>query len=222
MFVIPFAFVPIVNEPVDGFGQARKSARVCSPTPTVPSCDTVTTTGARPVTVTVIWAVRGSVPEFSVKLAVMVPFPLPEGVTVHHPELLDAIQLVFDVTVNVVTPSLLVTFWLGGVTASVAAAPDCETVTVWAGRPVTVTVMVATRGDVEAFAVYVAEIEPFPEPLLVTVHHVALEEAVQLELDVTSNEVFPADAVTFWFDGVTLSVGAAPAAVNDPTCPIPA
>jgi len=89
---------------------------------------------------------------FWVYVAVMVPFPEPEGVAVHHVELLAAVQFELEVTLNVAEPSIFVTFWLAGVTVSVAAAPDCETVTVSEGIPLTVTVIVATLGVVEEFA----------------------------------------------------------------------
>lgn len=48
---------------------------------------------------------------------------------------------------------------------------------------------------------------PLPEG--VTVHQVWSLETVQDELDVTSKEVAPAAAGTFWLGGVTISVGVA-------------
>jgi hypothetical protein len=54
-------------------------------------------------------------------------------------------------------------------------------------------------------------IVPFPVPEGVTVHQVWLLETLQLEFDVTVNEVEPAADGTFWFEGVTVSVGAAAA-----------
>lgn len=59
----------------------------------------------------------------------IVPFPVPEGVTVHHVWLLAAFQEVLDVTVNVVEPAGVAgTFWFGGVTARVlVVVPVTET-----------------------------------------------------------------------------------------------
>ena len=45
---------------------------------------TVTTTGVNPDTVTVMLATLDEAIVFSVKLAISVPVPVPEGVTVHH------------------------------------------------------------------------------------------------------------------------------------------
>ena len=53
----------------------------------------------------------------------MVPFPLPEGVTVHQPALLCAVQDAFEATEKVVLPEVEETCWLAGETASVAATP---------------------------------------------------------------------------------------------------
>ena len=85
-------------------------------------------------------------------MATNVPLPEPDGVTLHQPALLEAVQLEFDVTVKLVLPADEVTFWFEGDTASVAAAPACVTVTVEEGNPETVTVMVAIRCDVVVFA----------------------------------------------------------------------
>ena len=54
-----------------------------------------------------------------------------------------------------------------------------------------------------------AVIVPFPVPEDVTVHQVWSLPAVQDELDVTVKDVIPATGVTFWFGGVTESVGVA-------------
>jgi hypothetical protein len=48
---------------------------------------------------------------------------------------------------------------------------------------------------------------PLPVPEGVTVHHVSLLTAVQLEFEVTVKLVLPATEPTFWFEGVTESVG---------------
>lgn len=40
----------------------------------------------------------------------MLPFPFPEGVTVHHAALLTAVQAELDVTVKLVLPAGAVTF----------------------------------------------------------------------------------------------------------------
>ncbi len=110
-----------------------------------PACVTVTITGLMPITVTVILATRQLVEVFSVNVAVMVPFPLPEGVIVHHVASLTEVQAEFEVTVKLVLPAAAVTSWLGGVTASVGGAPNCVRVTVTGVKPVTVIVIEATR-----------------------------------------------------------------------------
>jgi hypothetical protein len=81
----------------------------------------------------------------------MVPFPVPDGFTVHQVWSLTTVQEEFDVTVKFVIPAGAVTFWLGGVTVSVAAAPAWVTVTTIGVSPITVTVMFATRGVVSVF-----------------------------------------------------------------------
>ena len=50
----------------------------------VPAWVTVTATGVNPVTVTVRLATLAPAPVFSSYVAVIVPFPVPEGVIVHH------------------------------------------------------------------------------------------------------------------------------------------
>ncbi len=75
----------------------------------------------------------------------MVPFPDPEGVTVHHVWLLEAVQLVFEVTENEVLPDEAVTFWFAGVTFNAGETPFWVTVTTAGVNPETVTVMLATR-----------------------------------------------------------------------------
>ena len=52
---------------------------------------------------------------------------------------------------------------------------------------------------------------PLPDPGLVTEHQLWSEDAVHPEFEVTVKEVDPAADVTGWFEGVTESVGAAPA-----------
>jgi hypothetical protein len=54
------------------------------------------------------------------------------------------VQDEFEVTAKEVDPADAGTFWLGGVTMSVGVAPSCVTVTITAGIPLTVTVMLAT------------------------------------------------------------------------------
>ena len=83
----------------------------------------------------------------------MVPLPLPDGVTVHQVWSLVTVHAEFDVTVKGVVPAGAVTFWFGGVTASVGAAPAWVTVTTTGERPVTVTVTFATRDVVSRFCV---------------------------------------------------------------------
>ena len=68
-------------------------------------------------------AVREVVSVFAVNVAVIVPLPLPEGVTVHQPELLSAVQPAFEVTVKPVLPAVAATLCVEGVTDRVADAP---------------------------------------------------------------------------------------------------
>ena len=68
-------------------------------------------------------AVREVVSVFVVNVAVIVPLPLPEGVTVHHPASLCAVQLVFEVTVKLVVPAVAATLCEEGETDKVAAVP---------------------------------------------------------------------------------------------------
>jgi hypothetical protein len=75
-----------------------------------PDCETVTTTGESPLTMTVTLATRAVMEVFSVKVAVMVPLLLPEGVTVHHPWLLATVQSVLETTLKVVEPAAAPTF----------------------------------------------------------------------------------------------------------------
>ena len=75
-----------------------------------PACVTVTTTGESPLTMTVTLATLAVNNVFSVKVAVMVPLLLPEGVTVHHPWLLATVQPVLETTLNVVEPAAAPTF----------------------------------------------------------------------------------------------------------------
>jgi hypothetical protein len=49
-----------------------------------PACVTVTITGVNPVTVTVILAIREETNVFAVYVAVIVPLPVPEEVTIHQ------------------------------------------------------------------------------------------------------------------------------------------
>jgi hypothetical protein len=81
----------------------------------------------------------------------MVPFPLPEVVTVHQVWSLDTIHEEFDVTVNEVLPAGGVTVWFGGATASVGDDPAWETVTTTGDNPVIVTVIFATRDANDVF-----------------------------------------------------------------------
>jgi hypothetical protein len=74
-----------------------------------------------------------------------VPFPFPDGVTVHHAAALVAVQAELEVTLKLVLPAGALTFWLAGVTAKVGELPDCVTVTTTAVTPVPETVMFATR-----------------------------------------------------------------------------
>ena len=104
------------------------------------------------MTVTVRVAIRIALIALVVKLAVIVALPLPEEFTVHHAGLLDTVQLVFVVTLNDVVHARAATFWFEGPTVSKGAAASCVTVTVCAGSPATVTVIVATREENEVFS----------------------------------------------------------------------
>ena len=69
------------------------------------------------------------------------------------------------------------------------------------------------------FAASAAVIVPLPVPDELTVHHAASLDTDQDELDVTVKVVAPADAATFLFEGVTVSVGADAVAVKEPAIP---
>jgi hypothetical protein len=85
----------------------------------VPPCVTVTFTEGAPVAETRIVATRDDEPPLASKVAVRVPLPVPEGVTVHHIVLLTAVQAAEVVTAKGVVPAVDATFWLAGVTVSV-------------------------------------------------------------------------------------------------------
>jgi hypothetical protein len=57
------------------------------------------------------------------------------------------VQLAFEVTLNVEVPASKDTVCVSGETPRVGAAPAWVTVTVTGVRPITVTVMIAVRGD---------------------------------------------------------------------------
>jgi len=91
---------------------------------------------------------------FTVYVAVMVPLPLPEGVTVHHAWSLTTVHEEFEVTVNGVVPAGEAgTFWLDGVTVSVGVAAACVTVTTTGASPDTVVVIFATLEVSNVFTV---------------------------------------------------------------------
>ena len=69
-------------------------------------------------------AIRWLTDELSVKAAWMDPLPLPDAVTVHHDELLTAVQFELEVTANVVDPAVEGTFWFAGKTVSVGVATE--------------------------------------------------------------------------------------------------
>ena len=60
--------------------------------------------------------------------------------------MLVTVQALFEVTVNGVVPAVDVTFWLGGVTASVGTSAAWVTVVTIDVNPVTVVVTLATLG----------------------------------------------------------------------------
>ena len=145
------------------------------------------------------------------KVAVMVPLPVPPEVTVHQPALLWAVQVVLEVTVKFVVPAAAVTLCDEGLTLRVGAVPACTTVTVCLFAPFADTVMVAVRLLSSLLAVKVAVMVPLPVPPEDTVHQPALLWAVQVVLEVTVKFVVPAAAVTLYDEGLTLRVGVAPA-----------
>ena len=98
-------------------------------------------------------AIREVVRRFWAYVAVIVPLPVPDGVTVHHDWLLVVVQEAFEVTVNGVVPAGAGTFWFDGVTARVSGAAACVTVTTTGVRPLTLTVTFATRDVVRGFCV---------------------------------------------------------------------
>ena len=103
----------------------------------------------------------------------MVPFPDPDGVTVHQDWLLTTVQAAFEVTVKVVDPAGVAgTFWLGGVTDIVGTTAAWVIVVTIGVIVATVVVTLATLGLPVRLSVYVAVIVPFPEPDGVTVHQV--------------------------------------------------
>ena len=96
----------IVNSPVPG---SEVTIRFWGETLNVggaPACVTVTETAGIPATVTVTVATRGVRSGFAVTEAVMLPLPVPEGVTVHHAMLLATVQAEFEVTENDVFPAV--------------------------------------------------------------------------------------------------------------------
>jgi hypothetical protein len=76
----------------------------------VPDWVTVTLTEVAPGAETVIVATLEFVVVLAVKVAIMVPSPVPEGVTVHQAALLVVDQVVFEVTAKVVFPAGALTF----------------------------------------------------------------------------------------------------------------
>jgi hypothetical protein len=58
---------------------------------------------------------------------VIVPEPVPEGVTVHQDWLLEAVHAAAVVTVKAVVPGAAVTGWSEGVTVRVVLVPVIET-----------------------------------------------------------------------------------------------
>jgi len=89
----------------------------------------MTINGLTPEALTVMFATRGVVKVFCVKFAVIVPLPVPEGVTVHQVWSLNAVQLVLEVTAKEVLPAGALTDWFDGATLSVGVIPACVTVT---------------------------------------------------------------------------------------------
>ena len=72
----------------------------------------------------------------------------------HHDWSETTVQLVFEVTLNVVDPAGDAgTSWFDGVTESEGSAASCVTVTTTGGIPDTVTVILATRLYSEVFSV---------------------------------------------------------------------
>ena len=82
----------------------------------------------------------------------IVPFPEPEFVTVHHDWLLAEVQDEFEVIVKLVVPAGGVTFWLGGLTERVGEEALWVTVTVTGEIPDTATVTLAIRCEAVVFS----------------------------------------------------------------------
>jgi hypothetical protein len=166
------------------------------------ACVTVTTTSETPVAENVTFAVL-SAPVLAVYEAATVALLLPEdGLSVHHVSLDVAVQLVFDVTDKLTLPAEEVTLLLVGVTERVAAAA-CVTVTTTSETPVAENVTFAVL-SAPVLAVYEAATVALllPEDGL-SVHHVSLDVAVQLALDVTDKLTLPDEEVTLLLVGVT-------------------
>jgi hypothetical protein len=87
----------------------------------VPTWVRVTITGLNPLTVTVILATLCMTDMFSEKVDVIVPFPVPDEVTVHQDWSLEAVQAALDVTMKSKVPAVLATSWFEGVTFRVGA-----------------------------------------------------------------------------------------------------
>ena len=104
-----------------------------------PSWFSVTTTGSIPFTVTVICADLGKAIRFSEKTALISPFILPEGVTVHQFCFLEAVQEELLNTVKIAEPAGAVTDCTCGVTERVGKAPAWVTVTTKGSRLATTT-----------------------------------------------------------------------------------
>ena len=82
------------------------------------------------------------------------PFPVPDGVTVHHELSETTVQLAFEVTVKATEPEGEAgTLWFDGATLRVGKAASWVTVTVEVGAPEAVTVMVATLFTNSVFTV---------------------------------------------------------------------
>ena len=89
---------------------------------------------------------------FSSYVASMIPFPVPELVTVHHAEFDEAVQSVFEAIVKFVDPAATVTFRFEGVTSNVGATPACVTVTTMEGSVDALTLIWAIRGLTDTFS----------------------------------------------------------------------
>jgi hypothetical protein len=188
---------------------------------------TVTSSGLpiAPVAVTRIVAVRGDVLVLAVNVQVMVPASVPlvglmesQATSGFSAAVHDIVPAPVLKTLNVVVPASFATAWLTGFTLS-AGLPACVTVTSTGlpTAPAAVTRIVAVRGEVLVFAVYVQVMVPVSVPLPPDVIDnqlppdvtTAVHGIVPVPVLATLKLVVPASFATFCVGGVTDKIGCA-------------